>query len=255
MAVAKYDGIPVGGTTLTWIPLVAADFVAVGVYQDPNGLVNGALTIHADNGDITFDVAENAAVRDGLNEGAYWRLNLLTAASGLWTGDGNFGMIWRFTPQDNPGITSKPLVGFALIDDDGDATTSTAMVGAGMGWEDASLVGTSYTGLTTGGGAGTATYAGNSPDVLVQWTPIGPVGDDTTVGATDSRYGYMVVALRQDSSDRNAQWSQPSISTPPTDGTYGCIYLCQDGTGGGTYTMKIKCEYAFIPLWPAGEWT
>ena len=252
---SKVQGVSIA-PGLTWLPLLSTDFVSTNPYNDVNSVVNNPLTIHASNGNITFDLAEPAVARDGLAEGATWRLGLQFSTTD-WIGDGNMGIIYRITPIDNPGVTSQPMFCVAVCDASGDTLTATHQGGVGMAWKNATQVGEATVTANVGGaGAGNlVTFAGNTPSCLCPWVPAGPVGDETTIVPPVARLGTWDNVVRSDSA--TLVGSLPLDMTPfgvISGRLYALLFAGFDGTGAGTFTATFKFEYAYINVFPTGEW-
>jgi len=255
MTVASVLGIGVAGglPTVTWSPLLPANFISTAVYQDPNSVVNNPISVHASSGDVTFDLAEPAAARDGLAEGAYWRTNLLTTANG-WLGDGSMGLAWKITPVDNPNVTSEPMIGFADCDNDGDVTSSSAAIGAGWCCNGANVGGAAIT-RTAGSGSGASAFIGHNPDTLCYWLPQGAIGDDTNAGIQNGKRGSIQCLVRSDPAVFNSARYSSDSTTNIVDGIYASLFACFDATGAGTFTVTLNIQYAYFTIYPVGTWT
>jgi hypothetical protein len=249
------------GKSLSWTPLTAADFVSVNVYKDPNSILQAGrdITIHASNGNITFPLFTNATARDGIGEGASWRLNICTAAKG-WRGDGTQGIAVKMTPVDNPGTAFKPVVGIAACDQAGDPTDATPAQAYGVGMEWASAthlqnVGTYKTGYDT---SGTVAFAGNTPTVIGFLVPVGLIGDDTNPdGVLAARLVCGVCVLRQNDATVVYSRGLSPAAAAPRDAFYLILTAAMgaaDATPENIPDFTVKFELCIFDLFPANEW-
>lgn len=241
---------PFGGSTpIAFSPLVAADFVNVAPFTDPNAILNNPISIHANNGEITFDLAQPGTARDGLAEGALWRLNWPAG----WTGDGTQALICRITAMTNPGVTSSPLFCIGYCDQGGDPADATPArcEAHGVGFVDALNVGNARMGATSGADLNGAPFA-NTPIAYTMWIPGGVVGDETNVGATSATGGGSM-SFNWDSTLKTAIGTlYNGDAGVVTNGIYPVLGVGFDSTGAGNITVTVKFEWTIIPIMPAG---
>lgn len=253
MALEVY-GFPFGGAPapFVWSPLVAADFISTSVYLDPNGIVNNPISIHASDGSITFDLNEPGVARDGIAEGAVWRLRWPSG----WLGDGTQALVWRVTPLTNPGVTSIPFVGIGYSDQRGnpaDPTPARTQM-SGAGYADALNIGSARATNTSGFGALYPAPFANGPAWYGWFMPGGAVGDTSNIGIQPAVGG----------SNGGVLWDPVVPGTTGTlgasdagtiiDGIYPLLVACFDGTGVGTVQFTMRFEWALTYIVPPNEY-
>lgn len=239
-----------GPTPIVWVPLTAADFVSTTPITDPNSIVNNPISIHASNGNITFDLAEKGTAYDGMGEGAAWRLNWPAA----WTGGGEKGLIWRVTPQTNPAVTSAPMFCLGYCDRGGDPTNANARAEAyGAAFADAVNAAGAVMHRTSGSDLYPAAFA-NGTRVCGWYMPGGDVGDETNVGAQPYIAGGSGCVVW----DPTALVSTGTLFDADqgyiTDGLYPMLCAGFDSTGVGTFTATVRFEWAVIDILPTNSY-
>lgn len=245
-----------------WKKIQAADFVSLTAYKDPNSITNGAITVDDATGTVTIDVDSHIAIYDGAGEGATWRTKLATAAYG-WRGDGTQAIIVKVSSITNPSVSTKPLVMFGFVDQDGDITDgSVKPIFAGFLFHSTTqmniCLGTSSASSTISG-FGTAFDASSTVSYLFLFYPTGNVGDDTNAaGARTASCGLARATTRTSDTVQAGLNISNAQNTAMSDAIYFEVFA-GFGAAGAANDVSTKAifvmEYAIIDILPLGEWT
>ena len=85
--------------------------------------------------------------------------------------------------------------------------------------------------------------------------PGGPIGDESNGAATDAAIGVACILVRQASDNYKNMYSITDYSEGLTDGVYPVLYAAFANTGSGTFTTKVRFEWAVVDFLPSGEWS
>ena len=244
-----------GGGSVTLVPLVPADFMELAAFTDPHAQMDNPLTVHASNGNVTFEVTTDGInAWDGISDGATWRLVWPAA----WRGDGTQKILMRFTYIGQTGVTtSGPVFGIAVCDRGGNAA-DVAAISMGAGIFVTGLYGGTAVGYpTNGAGTSKATLA-NGLVTYGNYHPGGPTGDASQVGAPGGVLGTMLCTCYETTTKVSLWATSIDEFAAPQDGFRPLVWMgIDDGTfpgpAGDTFTVTIRMEWAIVDCLPLNE--